>query len=256
MAAGVVLRDAFVDVRRPAVAQPRNVGLEASFILEFTRKLARAAHISLRRLENAVLFVPFVYGIAALILLLHPDWFRWNQDIHNALQQSWNLTWPYNFAWLPQLAALALTMAVVFRRAAPVMSRKLALYGSVAGCAYGAWVLEAMNQYLTDEKRYPWLRATSLAPDSFYFTWLGVSLAPILLTLIFATRDLRKSESIPDIFLRVAATLCFSVVFLYSRFPRISRNIVRLTPPSGLSLSLEWPICCLRFIPRLGTTAY
>jgi len=192
--------------------------LEASFVSELTGKLARANHRSLRRLEDSVLFVSIVYGITALILLLHPDWFRWNQDMHSALRQSWNLTWPYNFAWLPQLAALALTMAAVLRRAAPTMSRKLALYGSVVGCAYGAWALEGINQYLVDEKRYPWLRATPLAPDSFYFAWLSVSLAPILLTLFLAARDLRKSEATSDIFLRVAATLCFAAFALSAHF--------------------------------------
>jgi hypothetical protein len=170
----------------------------------------------LERLENSLLFVPCVYGLMALIFLLHPDLFRWNEDIHSALRQSWNLTWPYNFAWLPQLAALALTMAAALRRTA--ISRNLALFGSVAGCVYSGWAFEAMKQHLVDAKRYPDLRTTPLAPDSYYLAWLSVSLAPIVLAFFFAARDAKKHESIADIFLRVAATLCFCVFALSAHF--------------------------------------
>ncbi len=213
-----MLRDTIAAVRQPAVPQLRTEGFEASSISRFTGNLARASHTSLKRLEDTVLFVPTVYGLTALILLLHPDLFRWNQDINSALRQSWNFTWPYNFAWLPQLAALALTIAGVLRRAAAAISRKLALYGSVVVCVYSAWALEAMNQHLVDEKRYPSLRATPLAADSYYFTWLSVSLAPLLLAVFFAARDVKKSESISDIFLRVTSTLCFSVFALSAHF--------------------------------------
>jgi len=194
--------------------------LHATAVTLQTAASASTATLGLfRQLEGTKPVVPVIYALTAAILLAHAPVFLlfrpvfpFCRTIASAL--NWSMArgkpWPHNFAWLPILAGLALSVAVALRTNSRSFSDRLALSGSVMGCVYGVLAFQRLTEVIAINGRMPQFRA-SFATDVLQWAVLAASLAPVLLSLGFAVHDSVKWESWREVVLRIAATLCFAV---------------------------------------------
>jgi len=207
VATGVTLRDAYVAGGQATAAGLRTLGFEAKSKLGFTKEL-----------EETKLFVPAVYAMTAVILLLHRPLFLFSRRI--AFVLAWTLRgkpWTHHFTWLPVASGLGLALAAGLRSARRALAGQAGLSASVLGCVYGALVLHTFSLEIEMERRSAQQFGTKVSGDILDWVLVAASFVPVLVSFVFAARDAAKGEPMRNVVVRITAALCFAAMVIFAQ---------------------------------------
>jgi hypothetical protein len=195
----LTLRDIFAGMRSVAA---KAAGINKSELQSFGAII--------RKLEENEYFIPAIYllqGILISALPLLPSMdkpFSFTRNLWYA-----GAPWSENFFYLPMAAGLILIAASFLRNSERGASGMLALQGTLAGFWFGLFTLLASADTLVYRKS-PIEESASgiLGAGTVDAVLLALFFSPLILTFLYAVKDLRQMENVTAILMRLMAGCC------------------------------------------------